>query len=312
MALVKRLEPSDKERAAIIHIALHYTAKIVTVKRLMNEHPIPRNVTGFQFQLIGNMTLKQFGYLLAGVLLAVAFFRAPISIFRFPLAGLFAFLGIAFAFIPIQERPLEIWLVNLIKSIYSPTQYVWEKEIRIPELFTQKTSRTKPARETQTRLDTRNKLATYLASVAQREEDRLDAQETQTLQKVSSLFSQKIPVRPVISPLASISRLFVKEPTMTHHTTPALQKGTVRGLVRVGQTVLPGILIHITNIEGQQIRLFKTNSQGTFGSTIPLDNGTYHLSIEDPSKRYYFKPFSFEISTEGLHPWLIAPEGELS
>ncbi|EKD47460.1 MAG: hypothetical protein ACD_66C00049G0001, partial [uncultured bacterium] len=28
----------------------------------MEQHPVPQNVTGFQFKLIGDITLKQFAY----------------------------------------------------------------------------------------------------------------------------------------------------------------------------------------------------------------------------------------------------------
>ena len=46
----------------------------------MENHPIPQDVTGFQFRLIGSMTVKQFGYLSAGVIAAVIVFYMPIFI----------------------------------------------------------------------------------------------------------------------------------------------------------------------------------------------------------------------------------------
>ena len=93
----------------------------------MEQHAIPRDVTGFQFKLVGSMTLKQFGYVAMGALVGYVFFKAPIGIFQLPLAGLFWFLGFALAFIPIQERPLDRWLGAFIKSVYSPTQFIWKK-----------------------------------------------------------------------------------------------------------------------------------------------------------------------------------------
>ena len=42
----------------------------------MQQHPVPRNVTGFQFKLVGDMTLKQFGYLAGGVVMGYIAFRA--------------------------------------------------------------------------------------------------------------------------------------------------------------------------------------------------------------------------------------------
>lgn len=94
----------------------------------MEQHPVPRNITGFQFRLIGDMTVRQFAYLLTGFVLGYLFIRLLPSIFAWPLGIFFALAGIAFAFIPIQERPLDRWLAAFIKSITSPTQYLWHKD----------------------------------------------------------------------------------------------------------------------------------------------------------------------------------------
>ena len=92
----------------------------------MEQHPVPQNVTTFQFRLIGDMTIKQFGYLCAGAILAFIAYKLPLPfIITWPLTGAFAFLGIGFAFIPIEERPMDVWVFSFFKSIYSPTQYIW-------------------------------------------------------------------------------------------------------------------------------------------------------------------------------------------
>jgi len=92
----------------------------------MEQHPVPQNVTTFQFRLIGDMTLKQFGYLIAGGILAVIAYKLPLPfIITWPLAGAFAFLGVGFAFIPVEERPMDVWVFSFFKSVYSPTQYIW-------------------------------------------------------------------------------------------------------------------------------------------------------------------------------------------
>lgn len=94
----------------------------------MQQHPVPQNVTNFQFKLVGDMTLKQFGYLAGGVVLAILASKLPYPvIFNYSLAGIFAFSGFALAFLPIEDRPLDIWLKNFIISIFSPTQFVYKK-----------------------------------------------------------------------------------------------------------------------------------------------------------------------------------------
>ncbi len=95
----------------------------------MEQHPVPQNVTTFQFRLIGDMTLKQFGYLCAGAILAYVSYKLPFPFFfTWPLTVFFALLGIGFAFVPVEERPMDVWVLSFFKSIYSPTQYVWSRQ----------------------------------------------------------------------------------------------------------------------------------------------------------------------------------------
>ncbi|MFZ2025556.1 MAG: PrgI family protein [Microgenomates group bacterium] len=94
----------------------------------MEQHPVPQNVTTFQFRLIGDMTIKQFGYLAGGAILAYISYILPLPFFfTWPLTVIFAFMGVGFAFIPIEERPMDIWVLSFLKSVYAPTQFVWHR-----------------------------------------------------------------------------------------------------------------------------------------------------------------------------------------
>ncbi len=94
----------------------------------MEQHPIPQNVTTFQFRLIGDMTIKQFAYLAGGTITAYIAYKLPLPFFfTYPLATICAFLGIGFAFVPIEERPMDVWVLSFIKNIYAPTQFLWQK-----------------------------------------------------------------------------------------------------------------------------------------------------------------------------------------
>ncbi len=101
------------------------------VDSIMEEaHPIPQNVTSFQFKLVGDMTLKQFGYLAAGAGLAYllfVFFSRNYPIITWPVIVISALLGVAFAFVPIGSRPLDHWLAAFLRAVYSPTKRVWAK-----------------------------------------------------------------------------------------------------------------------------------------------------------------------------------------
>lgn len=105
----------------------------------MEEHAIPQNVTDFEFHLVGDMSLKQFGYLSAGLvwayLLFVLFGKAN-SYLIFPLMAVSASMGAAFAFLPIQGRPLDHWLVAFLRAIFSPTQRSFKSDLlRVDDPF---------------------------------------------------------------------------------------------------------------------------------------------------------------------------------
>ena len=95
-----------------------------------SAHPIPQNVTSFQFHLVGDMTLKQFIYLAigAGTAYLLFVFLTPIyPLLAWPLLIISTCLGVAFAFLPIASRPLDYWMGAYFRAIYSPTKRVWKK-----------------------------------------------------------------------------------------------------------------------------------------------------------------------------------------
>ena len=94
----------------------------------MQQHPIPQNVTQYQFRLVGDMTLKQFLELAGGMVLAYLFFASNlIFIVKWPLVILSLLFGAGLAFFPIEDRPLDQWITNFIKAIYQPTRFTWQK-----------------------------------------------------------------------------------------------------------------------------------------------------------------------------------------
>ena len=96
----------------------------------MEQHPIPQNITSYEFKLVGEMTLKQFGKAAGGIIIALLLNATKLVFFiKWPLMFIFAAGGLAMAFVPFQDRPLETWLMSFIKSIYAPTIYLWKKKI---------------------------------------------------------------------------------------------------------------------------------------------------------------------------------------
>lgn len=96
----------------------------------MDNHPIPQDITGFQFKLIGNMTVRQFVYLAIGAVLAWLFFFVidfP-TLIKWPLSLISISAGAIFAFVPIDGRPMDTMVSNFIKAILAPTEFIYQKE----------------------------------------------------------------------------------------------------------------------------------------------------------------------------------------
>lgn len=93
----------------------------------METHPVPQNITSYEFHLVGDMTLKQFLQLAGGIVIAFIIFRTPlVGFIKYPLAFISAVTGALMAFIPINGRPFSNWFFAFLKAIYSPTEFVWK------------------------------------------------------------------------------------------------------------------------------------------------------------------------------------------
>lgn len=115
------------------------------------QHPIPQQVSSYQFKLVGDMTLQQFFYVAGGALVALLFYSSGLpSYVKWPII-LFSFLlGIALAFFPLEDRPLAKWIILFIKAIYSPTLYVWKQtSIKFSYFQAESTIPAQPAVQTQ-------------------------------------------------------------------------------------------------------------------------------------------------------------------
>lgn len=94
----------------------------------MENHPIPQDVTGFKFKLIGSVTVKQFLYLLGfGILTTIAFVLDINFFLRIPLMLFFASIGAALAFLPIEGRPMDVMIANFAKKIPAENRFIYRK-----------------------------------------------------------------------------------------------------------------------------------------------------------------------------------------
>ncbi len=171
----------------------------------MENHPIPQDITGFQFKLIGDMTIKQFAYVAGGIIIAWLFLSSPLPLFiKLPFMIFSAGLGAGLAFLPVEGRPLDIMLINFIKALFVPERYLYEKiggEVAIFQIPAPVSTSTYSTGQTQlTSIDD------ILAKMkTPRTQNKLDEKELKFFQNVTNLSAPRLqPEQPVVEAPAPI------------------------------------------------------------------------------------------------------------
>jgi len=274
----------------------------------MKQHPIPQDITNYKFHLIGSMTLKQFAELVAGAIIAFIIYSSNlIVIVKWPLLIFVVVLAVAIAFVPIEERPLDHWIVTFIKNLWKPTKFFWRKKPQVPDFFNYRVGKItqegvnpeinySPAR--------RGRVKEYLQSVPQAK-DELDDWDKQRLAWTDNLLKDfdQIKVRPEnIRVEKSESKPALKTKTRAIGTpdkdlvVPPSKTNTIID----GETALVGevnqisgqvvdqqgqaianALVEIRNQDLKQtLRLIKTDTEGKFQANSTLPNGNYLITVE--------------------------------
>ena len=156
----------------------------------MENHPIPQDVTGFKFRLIGSVTVKQFLYILAAGALCGVFFIMPISfLIKWPAILFIASLGAGLAFLPIEGRPMDVMLINFLKALPAENRYIFHKkgaEALLHDFFTLLPA-AKPVVNHAEQKDTRREL--LLSQLVRKNIPyKADEQERKQMQDISGMF----------------------------------------------------------------------------------------------------------------------------
>lgn len=104
--------------------------------RTYSQHPVPQHVLGVEFKLVGGLTIHQFAYIGGSIILAYLTYASILpAIFRIPLAAFLVILGLSLALLPVNDRPLDVYLKNFLLAISSPTERVWIKAPATLDIF---------------------------------------------------------------------------------------------------------------------------------------------------------------------------------
>ncbi|PIS14192.1 hypothetical protein COT65_00125 [Candidatus Shapirobacteria bacterium CG09_land_8_20_14_0_10_47_13] len=277
----------------------------------MEQHPVPQNIASYEFRLVGDMTIKQFAYLATGCLVGLVLYSSALPAFiKLPLAFGAGFLGFAFAFLPIEERPLSQWLMAFSKAIFAPTQFIWKKQIREPELFRPSTPIPAAAAKNSPIPPTdRKQLEEYLKTLPyQPAATSLDQKEADYLQRLQALGQAAPSVAPTpiimpikITPVRKAPVFEAKTSLQLPIPTPPDRPNILVGMVLdATNQMIEGAILEIRRSDDMPVRALKTNKLGQFQIVTPLANDTYEIEIE--KEGYQFDIIKIEVKGEIISP----------
>lgn len=273
----------------------------------MDQHPVPRQITTFEFKLIGFMTLKQFLYLAISCPIGFIIYKLiPFPIINVLVGMVVASIGALFAFVPIQDRPMEIWIRNFIKRLNSPTQYTYRKHNDSLHFLKSLYFASDPHLAV-VHVDTKEKLQKYLATQVQNPETSPQGQKRDKQHAhIGDLLEETKHTDPSQIKKGAVASVQAQSIPATQESTPKVKQPFVTGTVKNRRNIaLPGILISIQDMDGKQLRLLKTNPHGIFATYSPLPDDNYQLEITDPNGNYFFDTMSIPIVANQKLPIVV-------
>ena len=273
----------------------------------MEQHAIPRQITSFEFKLIGFMTLKQFLYLVIFAPLGyIVYFIFPLPFINILVGIAVAALGVALAFLPINDRPLDIWIRNIWKRLNSPTQFTYHKHNE-PIALLQNLYFVSDPHHVVAHIESQQMLATYLEKTRQTTQPNLQKKQIQQAFQSPAVIQSVIPPPPIqrtpLKTAVQIAQAY-SAPIVSQEASIATPVSPVQtehkpffiGTVKNGKRIpLPGILLYVKNGQNAPVRLLKTNQHGIFATFNPLPPGEYTFEIKDPKSSYLFDTMKITI-----------------
>jgi hypothetical protein len=287
------------------------------------QHLLPQDISSYRFRLIGDMTIKQFASLGICIILAIISYSFPLPFFfKYPLVFAFILLGVGMAFVPVQGRSLDIWLIAFIKSIYSPTQYTW-KSVPVPAESTETAAPKENVQETARQVSNPSMEITQSSAPVQTQPiipvtppqtNDVPPQETLPTPPEPPVVKQEVahptpvpqPITPPVKPAPVSQPIVAEAPAPSVNLPIPFTPNTPNTLVGLTLTptghILDSVMVEIKK-NNLTLRATKSNKLGQFMFARPLDSGIYQILAEKEGNT--FAPYSLELTGEIVKPLKI-------
>ncbi|MFA6184569.1 MAG: hypothetical protein WC720_00260 [Candidatus Shapirobacteria bacterium] len=297
----------------------------------MEQHAIPQQISSYEFKLVGDMTLKQFLKAAVGIVLAIMINSTKLIILvKWPLILLFAGGGLVLAFIPFEDRPLEVWIFSFLKAIYSPTIYIYRRKANKNWLDLDLTKNINQNEDdivmTGGRLKSNlwgNKLKDAIGVIGikkggTKEEINIELEAKPEIKKI--ITEKKLAVE--VSPSEKVEEKVEDWKDQKANLNLKTEKLGATGKAIFGSIPMPdipevpnvivgmatnmegaiidGVIIEVQDEQGNPSRVLKTNSLGQFKITTPLANGRYLIIAEKDG--YNFDRVNIDLNEQIVQP----------
>jgi hypothetical protein len=302
----------------------------------MEQHAIPQQISSYEFKLVGDMTLKQFAKAAIGIVIAVLIYKTKLLvIFKWPLMFVSGGLGLALAFIPFEDRPLDTWVISFLKSIYSPTIYTYKKknndwldlsgakkeEEETSQLYENKNANTIFNKDLVQNVG--SSLKTY-SKTKRINEEKIEVAEMIPKQDKEKKGEMVVKVREIKKEVAPEEKIENTNVQKTESVDLNLKKEKLEatGAAVFGNIPMPdrpdipniivgmatnsegkivdGVIVEIQDAHGNPIRVIKTNALGQFKISTPLANGRYLMIAEKDG--YSFDRVNIDLNGKIVDP----------
>ena len=297
----------------------------------MEQHAIPQQISSYEFKLIGDMTLKQFLKAAIGIILAIIINSTKLIILiKWPLVLFFAGGGLILAFLPFEDRPLEVWVLSFLKAIYSPTIYIYRRKPNKNWLDLDLTKNIKQNEEDIVVSGGRLKSNLWGSSLKDKvgvfgikkgevkEKINIELEAKPEVKKVIVQEKPAVAVNPSEKIEAKVKDWRDQKANLNLKTEKlgATGKAVFGSIpmpdipdtpnVIVGMAtdmeggIIDGVIIEVQDEQGNPSRVLKTNSLGQFKITTPLASGRYLIIAEKDG--YNFDRVNIDLKNQIVQP----------
>ena len=249
---------------------------------------------------------------------------------KWPLMLLFGGGGLLLAFMPFEDRPLEVWLFSFIKSIYSPTIYTYQRKINNNWLDLDLSKNTKQNEEDIVikgkiksnlmgskikdsintigiKVENEEKKTEEIKVVEKIEKEVLKEKtvekneiKTENIDEVKKedWRDQKVGLNLKTEKLEATGKVLFGSIPMPD--IPEIPNVVVGMATDDGGKIVDSVIVEIQDENGNPSRVLKTNSLGQFKTTTPLASGRYLIIAEKDG--YNFDRVNIDLKGQIVQP----------